>query len=74
MCARGHTHTYTQCRYLTVFQIIQFCSGGTFTVIFYGLYFKNIRVAETLGSWSLTFDKGCQGDVFSVVMFDLTVG
>lgn len=54
-------------KYLTVFQIIQFCSGGAFTATFYMLYFRNLRVAETAVAYTLAFDKGCQGDVHSVL-------
>lgn len=44
-------------KHLTKFQIVQFSSGGFFTVAFYILYFQNLTLAETPSSFSLSFHK-----------------
>eukprot|EP00291_Cryptomonas_curvata_P022724 CAMPEP_0172166528 /NCGR_PEP_ID=MMETSP1050-20130122/9035_1 /TAXON_ID=233186 /ORGANISM="Cryptomonas curvata, Strain CCAP979/52" /LENGTH=231 /DNA_ID=CAMNT_0012837155 /DNA_START=93 /DNA_END=784 /DNA_ORIENTATION=- len=58
-------------RYLTVFQIVQFCSGFGFTLAFYLMYFRDLRLAETPTSVALTFTKGCHADVHAVVFVAL---
>ena len=54
-------------KFVTVFQIIQFTSGAFFTVSFYILYFKDLRVMETNSSYSISFTKGCSGELTSVI-------
>lgn len=60
-------------KFVTVFQIIQFTSGAFFTVSFYILYFKDLRVMETNSSYSISFTKGCSGELTSVIRENLLV-
>ncbi len=61
-----HTHTYTQ-KSITLFQIIQFCSGAVFTVLYYHLYFRDVRIEETQSTFSMAFTKGCNAEIGSVI-------
>jgi len=50
-------------RYLTVFQIVQFCSGFGFTVAFFLMFLKDFSLVESAGSFHVSFNKGCKGEV-----------
>lgn len=53
-------------RYLTVFQIVQFCSGFGFTLLFFAMYFRNFAMSESNGSFHVSFSKGCNAEVAPV--------